>query len=76
MSDLSSFEERQEDEVEFLKAVFPNSEDFKDLRLNDTWKVKPYTVAIGTSNLLATYYYVADTVEPLNKWACWDQSIL
>ena len=39
MSDLSSYEERQEDEVEFLQAVFPNPGDFQDLRLHDTWKV-------------------------------------
>ena len=33
----SSYEERQEDEVEFLHAVFPG--DFQDLRMNDSWKV-------------------------------------
>ena len=32
-----SYEERQEDEVEFLQAVFPG--DFEDCRLNDSWKV-------------------------------------
>ncbi len=32
-----SYEERQEDEVEFLQAVFPG--DFEDLRRNDPWKV-------------------------------------
>ena len=32
-----SYEERQEDEVEFLQAVFPG--DFEDLRNKDTWKV-------------------------------------
>ena len=34
----NSYEERQEDEVEFLQAVFPG--DFQDLRMNDTWKVR------------------------------------
>ena len=39
MADLSSYEERQEDEVEFLQAFFPNPGDFQDLRQNDKWKV-------------------------------------
>ncbi len=39
MSDLTAYEERQEDEVEFLQAVFFNPGDFQDLRKNDTWKV-------------------------------------
>ena len=34
---MDDYEERQEDEVEFLQAVFPG--DFQDLRLNDPWKV-------------------------------------
>lgn len=38
MSDLTAYEERQEDEVEFLQAVF-FAGDFQDLRKNDTWKV-------------------------------------
>ena len=33
-----SYEERQEDEVEFLQAVFPG--DFQDLRKQDAWKVR------------------------------------
>ena len=33
----ASYEERQEDEVDFLQAVFPG--DFQDLRVNDSWKV-------------------------------------
>lgn len=33
----ASYEERQEDEVDFLQAVFPG--DFHDLRVNDSWKV-------------------------------------
>ena len=33
-----SYEERQEDEVEFLQAVFPG--DFQDLRHQDAWKVR------------------------------------
>lgn len=33
-----SYEERQEDEVEFLQAVFPG--DFQDLRHQDAWKIK------------------------------------
>lgn len=32
-----SYEERQEDEVNFLQAVFPG--DFRDLRHADPWKV-------------------------------------
>ncbi len=39
MSDLSNYEERQEDEVEFLQSFFPNPGDFQDLRQKDTWKV-------------------------------------
>lgn len=34
----ASYEERQEDEVDFLQAVFPG--DFQDLRVNDSWKVR------------------------------------
>ncbi len=33
-----SYEERQEDEVEFLQAVFPG--DFEDLRKADPWNVR------------------------------------
>ena len=33
-----SYQERQEDEVEFLQAVFP--EGFLDLRQNDPWDVR------------------------------------
>ena len=33
-----TYEERQEDEVEFLQCVFMN--DFEDLRNLDPWKVK------------------------------------
>lgn len=36
---MSGHEERQEDEVEFLQAVFPNPGDCVDLRQKDTWKV-------------------------------------
>ena len=32
-----SYGERQEDEVEFLEAMFPG--DFRDLRDDDSWKV-------------------------------------
>ena len=32
-----SYQERQEDEMEFLQAVFPG--DFQDLRKNDPWDV-------------------------------------
>ena len=41
----ASYEERQEDEVDFLQAVFPG--DFQDLRVNDSWKVRqphPHTL--------------------------------
>lgn len=33
-----SYQERQEDEVEFLQAVFPG--DFEDLRKADPWDVR------------------------------------
>ena len=36
----ASYEERQEDEVDFLQAVFPG--DFQDLRVNDSWKVRQH----------------------------------
>ena len=39
MAELSEYTERQEDEVAFLQAVFPNPDDFQDLRLKDSWKV-------------------------------------
>jgi len=39
MAELSDYAERQEDEVAFLQAVFPNPDSFQDLRLKDTWKV-------------------------------------
>ena len=39
MSVVSDYVERQEDELEFLQAVFPNPGEFQDLRLKDTWKV-------------------------------------
>ena len=42
MSEASEYVERQEDELEFLQAVFPNPGDFQDLRRGDTWKVKSY----------------------------------
>ena len=34
-----SYQERQENEVDFLQAVFP--EGFSDLRKNDPWDVRP-----------------------------------
>ena len=37
--DLDNYKTRQEDEVDFLEAVFSNPGDFQDLRKNDTWKV-------------------------------------
>ena len=46
---MSSYGERQEDEVEFLQAVFPNPGDFQDLRNNDPWKVTNYEVICRTS---------------------------
>lgn len=36
-----TYQERQEDEVEFLQAVFP--EGFEDLRKNDSWDVSSST---------------------------------
>ena len=36
---MAGYSERQEDEVEFLQAVFPAGE-FDDLRLKDPWKVE------------------------------------
>lgn len=35
--DTQTYEERQEDELEFLHCVFMN--DFEDLRKKDSWKV-------------------------------------
>ena len=35
---MEGYSERQEDEIEFLQAVFPAGE-FEDLRLKDPWKV-------------------------------------
>ena len=35
---MSVYSERQEDEIEFLQAVFPAGE-LEDLRLKDPWKV-------------------------------------
>ena len=35
---MDGYSERQEDEVDFLQAVFP-AEEFSDLRLKDPWKV-------------------------------------
>ena len=40
-----SYEERQEDEVEFLQAVFPG--DFQDLRHQDAWKVSGGVWGVG-----------------------------
>lgn len=39
---MSEYKERQEDEVEFLQAVFFNPGDFQDLRKNDSWKVRRF----------------------------------
>ena len=36
---MEGYSERQEDEVDFLQAVFPAGE-FEDLKLNDPWKVR------------------------------------
>ena len=36
---MEGYNERQEDEVDFLQAVFPAGE-FEDLRLKDPWKVR------------------------------------
>ena len=36
--EASQYSERQEDEIEFLQAVFPAGE-LEDLRLKDPWKV-------------------------------------
>ena len=36
---MEGYSERQEDEVDFLQAVFPAGE-FEDLRLKDPWKVR------------------------------------
>lgn len=41
-------EERQEDEVEFLQAVFPNPGDCLDLRQKDTWKVGAGSYSISS----------------------------
>lgn len=46
MSELSSYKDRQEDEVEVLQAVFFNPGDFQDLRENDNWKVNTIVIAI------------------------------
>ena len=35
---MEGYSERQEDEIEFLQAVFPAGE-LEDLRLKDPWKV-------------------------------------
>ena len=42
---MSEYKERQEDEVEFLQAVFFNPGDFQDLRKNDSWKVRRFPYA-------------------------------
>ena len=44
-----SYQERQEDEVEFLQAVFP--EGFLDLRQNDPWDVRTRSLD-GPKNVL------------------------
>jgi hypothetical protein len=36
---MSVYSERQEDEIEFLQAVFPAGE-LEDLRLKDPWKAR------------------------------------
>ena len=36
---MEGYSERQEDEVDFLQAVFPAGE-FEDLKLKDPWKVR------------------------------------
>ena len=36
---MEGYSERQEDEVDFLQAVFPAGK-FEDLRLKDPWKVR------------------------------------
>lgn len=45
MTDLTAYEERQEDEVEFLQAVFSNPGDFQDLRQHDSWKVSCVSIS-------------------------------
>ena len=42
---MSGYSERQEDEIEFLQAVFPAGE-LEDLRLKDPWKVFNKRIAI------------------------------